>query len=420
MKAHIFSSWLVRENQGGKLTEVIWNALGAGMSAAQAAIILVFAAMRYPLSVAGMISIAYAIANLFMTAAKYGMRHFQVTDLQETFSFRTYLSCRIITVSTALVAAVAFVVYELGTGVYAQEKALLILSIIFLKLVDAAEDVFLGRYQQLGRFLTSAKILSLRQVLTTTAICVLILLGFSPVSAFSTGIVISCVLLVFFLYCSRSIDNASGRHSERDAIFRALKICSPLCLGNTLAIYVGNIPKYAIDAMLDEEIQAIFGYLMLPVFVVTLLNQFIYVPFVKDLGDLWLERRSGSLKRMILRKCGIVLGLSVAVLFAGLVIGLPLLSVIYQLNLTMYKREFAVLLLGGSLYSLAFYLTIPITTIRKQRTIAVGYLTSVLLALSLQKFFVLHYGMVGVAWLYAFTNLILLVFFSIVLTKALR
>ena len=166
--------------------------------------------------------------------------------------------------------------------------------------------------------------------------------------------------------------------------------------------------------------QAIFGYLMLPVFVVTLLNQFIYLPFVKDLGDLWAEGDVTRFRRRIFFQCGVVAGLSVLILLVGYTIGLPILSWMYRVELRPFGKEFVILLLGGSMYSLAYYLTVPITTIRKQRYIAFGFVAAALFSLATQRFFITRFDMAGAAWLYVLANLILLTGYIVVLVREIR
>jgi O-antigen/teichoic acid export membrane protein len=171
---------------------------------------------------------------------------------------------------------------------------------------------------------------------------------------------------------------------------------------------------------MNEEAQAIFGYIMMPVFVITLLNQFIYQPMVKDLGDLWEDKNITKFRDCILRQCLIVLGLTVAIIIGGVLVGLPILSMMYNINLTSYTTEFALLLAGGSLYALACYLNVPLTTIRKQNYIAVGYFVATCLSLILGRYFVVTDGMLGAAFLYLCVNTMLVAVYAVVLALGVK
>ena len=77
-----------------------------------------------------------------------------------------------------------------------------------------------------------------------------------------------------------------------------LKVCFPLFAGAFLSFYIGNAPKYAIDAMLTDELQACYGFIAMPVFVVGLLNNFIFNPILFRMSMLW---KKGKKKEFVLR-----------------------------------------------------------------------------------------------------------------------
>ena len=85
----------------------------------------------------------------------------------------------------------------------------------------------------------------------------------------------------------------------------------------------------------------------------------------------------------------------------------------YHTDLSVYRLEFAILLIGGSLYALAFYLNVPITTIRKQRYIAFGCIFASVVSLICVRWFVTEHGMLGAALLYLGINLILVILYII-------
>ena len=130
---------------------------------------------------------------------------------------------------------------------------------------------------------------------------------------------------------------------------------------------------------------------------------------------MWAQKDVRKFNRKILRQCLVVGMMALIVLIGCLVIGLPLLSMIYNVNLMTYNTEFIVLLLGGSLYALSFYLTIPITTIRMQNSVAFGNVIVALVALLLQEYFVKGHGVGGAAWLYVIMNGLLFGIYVIVL-----
>lgn len=414
------TNWILGNEQNSKRSSVIWNSVGGALSAGQAAIILIFISYKQGLTVAGMVTIAYAIANLFMSISKYGMRNYQVTDVKDRYTFSDYFYCRCFTTVFTLVLLVVYLIYCFVFQDYSPEKSVIFFEVAILKLLDAFEDVYVGRYQQTGRLDIGAKIMAVRLFLSTTFICVLVWIGMNIYISLLGGIVSSVILDVYLIKTTFKTVGTTVSNMQINNIKHLLKICLPLCIGVTLSIYIGNVPKYMIDAYMNEEVQAVFGYIMMPVFVITLLNQFIYQPMVKDLGDLWERKDVKGFNRNVCKQCFIVMGLTLMIIVGGLLLGLPILSVLYNVDLSAYQTEFAVLLLGGGLYALAYYLNVPITTIRKQNYIAYGYAIAAVLSLAFGKYFVLAKGMLGAAVLYLTINVLLVVVYAVVLVVGVK
>lgn len=413
----MLSSLFIGNEKNINRSSVIWNSIGGALSAGQTAIILIFISHKMGHTIAGMVTIAYAVANLFSAAGKYGIRTFQVTDNKEKYSFSNYFWNRCITVFLALIIAGGYALFCSVHQGYSAEKVLILCEVIVLKMIEAFEDIYWGRLQQKGRLDIGARIMAIQCFIYTLCICIMVILGFNIHICLSAGIITSIILGILFCSSVSSHLMIDDLKPDLTKVIQLLKECFTLCIGITLSIYVGNIPKYLIDAYMDSETQAIFGYIMMPVFVVTLLNQFIYQPTIKHLGDLWSERKVKQFKSKVFRQCLIVIGLMVIITVGGLLIGLPILSIMYHTDLSIYRLEFAILLIGGSLYALAYYLNVPITTIRKQNYIAYGYVFASVISLVFGKSFVVKHGMLGASLLYLMINAILVViyFFSLLI-----
>ena len=412
--------WFIGNEKDRKRSSVIWNAIGGAANACQSAIILIFISHKLGIMVAGIVTIAYAVANLFMSMEKYGMRNYQVTDVNEKFSFKDYLYARFFVLIGVVIISVIYLMYCIKFNDYSMDKVLIFFEVIILKLIDGFEDVYLGRYQQVGRLDIGAKVVAVRMIVSTILICVLVLAGAGINISLLGGIISSILMDICFIKGTFKLTHSKDSTGRRKSVFSLLKVCLPLCVGTTLSIYIGNVPKYMIDSYMNEEVQAIFGYIMMPVFVIMLLNNFIYQPMVKELGDLWEAKDYRTFKKKNIRQCGIVAALMLFILTAGLIAGLPILSLMYNVDLTSYRLEFAILLFGGGFYALAFYLNVPITTIRRHNYIALGYAMAAILAVVLGKVFVTTWGMLGAAYLYLAINMLLSIIYTAVLIMGIK
>ncbi len=399
--------FLFNKQEKQAMNGIFWNALGGAAFAGQSAVILVFVSDRMGMETAGMVMIAYAIANLFYAAAQYGVRNFQVTDVREKYGFTEYLMARAATITAVMAAFFIYLLYSYYIKGYSYEKLIIIMEITVWKQVDAFEDVFVGQYQRAGRLDLGARMMAVRLIVSTGLVCLLIIIGIDIKASFAAGILLSVIIDAGGIQHSFYIVRGKKQSASVKKAAEILRECFPLCIGITFSCYVGNAPKYLIDSWMDEKTQAVFGYIMLPVFAVVLLNNFIYQPAVKGMGDIWEQKRVREFRRKAVKQCAIIAAITVCMCFAGLWIGMRVLSCLYHVDLKFCEIEFIVLLLGGGFYAMAVYLNVPLTVMRRQRVIAVGYLAVSFFSVFFGRYFVIHGGMMGAAALYFILNAVL-------------
>ena len=163
---------------------------------------------------------------------------------------------------------------------------------------------------------------------------------------------------------------------------------------------------------MDDTAQAYFGYIMMPAFVILVLSNFIYQPVIRDFGVLWADGKIREFSLKCAKMCIAIGGITALVLIGGYFLGIPVLSLIYGVDLDDYTAEFMVLLLGGGVYALASYMMIMLTTVRSRNIIAAGFAAGTLCALLSGKFLVEKSGMMGASYLYLITNALIFLLFT--------
>ena len=96
----------------------LWNTCAAMLNAFQTVFILMLISRIDPVIDAGVFTIAFAIGNLMMAIGKYGIRQFQVSDVEEKYSFKEYTVARIITSIIMIAASFVYVGVNLASGLY--------------------------------------------------------------------------------------------------------------------------------------------------------------------------------------------------------------------------------------------------------------------------------------------------------------
>ena len=99
---------------------------------------------------------------------------------------------------------------------------------------------------------------------------------------------------------------------------------------------------------------------------------------------------------------------------SGYLLGIPVLSLIYGVNLNEYKTALVILLLGGSALAFVNFLQMIITVARKQNLLNIGYFLAFFAFLLLGKSVVKEYGIVGISIFYTLVVLGIGITFGII------
>lgn len=382
----------------------IWNSVSVFAMALQGPVIQAVVSRTNGATDFGIVAIAFSVANLMMYVGQYGLRRFQASDVKEQFSFEEYHGMRIITCSMLVIASLAYCLYGLSFRGYSSVKFGVIFMVCMIKLLMAYSDVYHGNMQQKGRFDVAAKATAVRYTWEIIAFCAVTVLTHDILLASVLCVASSAVMMFLLSVNAGSHYCASLKPAFNAAAIRGLFIEGfPLFVGMFLNTYVSNAPRYAIDAYLTDDIQAVFSSIFMPVFVVQIVAQFIFNPLITSYAHIWNTKTKESydeLVRRIGRMCLLVTGLAVLALVIAATIGIPVLSAIFSIDLADYKKELCIIMLGGGPLAFSVYFSTIIAIIRAQKSLIACYGGVSLMALALSRVLVKGYGITGASWMY--------------------
>ncbi|HEP1569584.1 lipopolysaccharide biosynthesis protein [Streptococcus suis] len=379
-------------------SQYIWNIVGTISSVLISTFLLLVATRLGTSQQADIFALAYTIAQQLYIIGIFGVRPFQSTDVKEEFSFQSYLSTRIVTIVLMNISLVGI----LALGGYSLEKLLIVLFVSLYRSCDAFSDVYQGFFQQQLRSDLAGKILFYRSVFSATIFVGVVVLSksllFSSVALFLCNF--SLTFLLDFRIYKQNFRTISWKESlQRIEIVQILKACFPLFFNGFLINYIFSEPKLAIDELLEvgkgfEGMQRDFNVLFMPTFVLNLL--FIVLrPLLTQLSLYWTNKEYVKFNMQIKRITLALLGLEFIVLLGGYVIGLPILGLVFGVNLLNYKMVFMILLLGGLFNLFATLIDNIMTIYRKQRLLVIANIVAFVISKLITTNLVNKYGLVG-------------------------
>lgn len=409
------------EKNASKLNDMfIWNSIGGLLDAGQSVVILMVITRTAGIVAAGIFSIAYATGNLFLNIGKYGVRNYQISDLEEKYSFYDYLRHRLLTIFLMLIISIAYCLYGFFAGGYSLEKAEVVFLVCVMKALDSFEEVFEGRLQQRGRLDLSGKMMTVRilvvvgGIITTLWITDNLLMSVIVASALEVFII--AVLISFYW----PIINLNRITNSGKAIFELTKSCFPVCIANLLSFYLTNAPKYAIDRNLNETAQAKYNFIAMPVFVIQLMNTFMYQPVLVKMTISWNDKKYERFMRYYYKILMALCIISAVVLAGSWFFGIPVLSLLYATDLTDLKTEFMIIMVSSIFLALTGYFNSILTIIREQNRIPVVYIIGAVISLIFTNQFVRIKGIYGAVIAYLIIMFYLSIILSIIFHKCVK
>lgn len=388
----------------------VWNMIGGMLNAFQSVILLMVLTRTVGLVASGIFTIAYANANLFLNIGKYGMRNYQVSDVKGEFTFREYLTSRWITTAIMIIVSLVYVIYMSLFNEYSFEKSQIVIWMCLLKVPDSVEDIYFGDYQKKGRLDVASKAMALRMIVTILMFAVIVVVTKNLlVSLIATTCATLILAIVFIRWTYPMFREEENKRIKKTGIL--LWNCFPVFAGAFLSFYIGNAPKYAIDAQLTDEMQACYGFIAMPVFVIGLLNSFILNPMLFKMSCLWNDGKVKEFVTKTLFLAASVFFITVICIAGAYVLGIPVLSFLYNTDLSSYKAELMVLLVGGGFLGLSGVLNAVLTIMRYQKNLLIGYATVAVLAFFMANPIVQNYEIMGAAILYTVLMAVLCVLF---------
>lgn len=374
------------------LKNFIWNSLGTGINSFNSLFFLIIVTRVNGIETAGIFSIAYATATILYTLAMYSGRLCQVTDIENKISDKDYIANRALTCIMMLIGATGFLLIKQ----YTPFKTTIFALLAIFKGLEAFSDILYGVMQKNEFLYKAGQSLSLKGFGGIAIFLIVDLITNDLRWACFAVIIINLVVLIIYDYIliARKLINKDSKVNVKNVI-SILKSEFFVFVNSFAGIYILNAPKYAIDSYLTEDIQAIYGYIMMPATVMTLFTQFIVMPFLGKLKDLYEECKLKEIENITLKIKLVVVAFGGFAVLAAFLLGPEFLGLVYGLDLKAYRMNLCVIIGSYIFYAISYINLVTLTTIRHTFVQFVIYIISIVIAFIGAGVLVSNFGING-------------------------
>ncbi len=319
----------------------IWNTIGLTINAFTSLFYMVIVNRINDTEIAGVFSYAFSISILGYFLATYYSRTYQIANYNNSKSFNDYMSFRLIGVLFAFLLSIGFCLIN-GFNIF---KASVLLIFILVKCVEALCDCIFGLLQEQGELYKVGISYSLKGILTPIIFLVVDLITKDVVLASIAVLIVTVLVFIFYdLLNAKKYIKYSFNLSNKNII---LLEAAPIFVYNCLSIYCSNMPKYIIEYFANDSIQNVLGIIIMPATMLSLVGMYLIIPFITKFKKLHDDKNKAGFSGLSKKILIVFFGTGVLALVVCYFIGIPVLNIIYGLELGEYRWLLEIIILGA-------------------------------------------------------------------------
>ena len=399
---------MVKDKQFNK--NFIWNIIGTGFCAFTSLFFMIAVTRINGVEDAGIFTLAFSTACILYMIGIYAGRIYQVTENDKKITNKDYIFNRIISCSIIFILIILFVLIK-GYDTY---KSSIFIILALYKALDAFSDVFYGILQKNNYLDKVGKSCFIKAVLSIAAFIILDFITKNLIVACAS--IVIAYLLVILLYDfreTRKFIDDKEKTEFRNIIDIFKGGFFPFAI-SFIGVYITNAQKYSIDNFLSEDIQAIFGIIIMPATIMGLLAQFLIHPYLNEIFDLYKSNEYNKIKKILYKIILTIFIIGVICVIIGYFLGTPVLGFVYGIELSEYSIQLAIILIAATFYTMAGIISPILVTMRCNFIQFIIYLVIAIFEMILSNTMVCKFGLDGAIYAYLITMVVYFVVFYFV------
>lgn len=385
----------------------IWNMIGTTLNSFNSMFFMIIITRINGTEDAGVFTLLFSVACLLYNIGIYSGRTFQVTDKSGKYNETEYVIHRVMTVSIMFIVGALYCTLKHFDGY----RFALTMLLTGMKCLEALSDCLYGVMQKNDELYKSGFSLTVKALSSLLAVFFVNLFFKNLVLSF-IAVDIICTI-VTFVYDFPSIK----KYLQKEYSFRKAMTLFPVGFYAFayyfLNVYLSNAAKYALDGKVTSSEQALFSIVLMPATLINLCAIYLLQPYINRLGLLYSENRIDEFRKSMKYISLGVIGIGVVALIGATLLGVPVLNLVYGVDLTNYLKSLQIIIVGATLVAIVTILSTALTTFRNTRIQFIIYLIVSGVILLISGIMVDTFGVNGGAYLYLVSTIMQLAFYAL-------
>lgn len=383
----------------------LWNVIGMTCNCFNSLFFMILITRINSMDDAGIFTLSFSIACLVYYIGTYAGRVYQVTNVNDSITDSDFIIHRAI---TCVMMVFISLMYCFISG-YSLYKFTVVILLCIYKSLEAFSDVLYGVVQKNNNLYQVGISLTIKSVFALILFVVVDIVTKNII--YSILFAILAWILVIVLYDFKNVNYVSKfkLHFNISSLRDIFKNGFFVFIINFLSSYIVNAPKYALDGRASNELQAIFGIILMPATLISLGVQYFIQPFLEQLTSSFKNNDKKAFNKVVIKLLFITSGLGVICLIGAYILGIPVLSLVYGLELSAYLFELEIIIFGSILFALSLILSSALITVRYNFIQFIVFVITSVFGFFISIILITRFSIDGAA--YAYSCIMLLEFF---------
>ena len=401
-----------------KKKDVIWNTIGSILYAIVSFALSIIVIKIIGSSEGGLFSFGYStLSQIALIISYFGIRPYQIVDVNFKYGFKDYYSHRIITSVLSIFIIYSYIVIMYVLKIYSLYKSIALMLIILSGVIEGFADCFDCEFQRNNKLYLSGQSIFFRTLFY--AVSLVFTLYYTKNLLLSVLIATLVKLfVVFILSINKYIFHFKNTIEISLKKFNSLTYETYSLFAIVLIdIIIFSLPKFLIDINNGDIYSGYFNLYFMPVNGIYLLINLIIKPLLTPISNIYYidkNRYEGIFNKIIIIStilCLFVLILSFILKDVYIYIINYITNNLYSnIDKDLTRNIFVLNMFGGALYSVTAPIYYILIISNKQKEIMYIYIISLFLSIIIAMFFLKSFSVLGASISFVINNLIILIF----------
>lgn len=312
---------------------------------------------------AGILSLAITFTNVFYFISLFGVRNYQLSDVNNEFSTSNYSFVRLLALLGSLIAFIVILIF-IRFDFYTK---LCCLAYMIFKMLESITDLFFTIFQKENKF----KII----LISYTAKGIISILAFAAALYITKNLLITIIVMGFvyllvisfydFILLNRIVKISFNKNGTK----RIFVLCIPLVLFSLIMPYMNFITRYLVERLYTKEILGYYSSISLVVVVVSTLAGCIWLVIIPYLSKAFINKKFKELRLLLVK---ILLGfliLGIVSISACWLLGDFFLSLIFGNDILKYSDLLIPVVITSLALALCMFLSTVLISFKKNKAV---------------------------------------------------